>query len=438
MPTSSISGLSSGLDTATIISQTMQLEAIPQNKLKTNLSTQQSTLKTLQTLNARVAELTTQAKAIASGTGLGTLTAASSSTAVSVAANGNAASGSFTFTVGQTAAAHRLTYASTAAGSDVVVSGGTSVSLTTNGVTQTLDTGTGTLDGLVSALNGPGTGVSAAKIRLDDGSYRLSVTATATGAAAAFTLTNADGSALLGGASVTSGRDAAITLGADTIHSSTNTFSGVVPGADITVSTAAVGTSVDVTLTKDTASVKNTVKSLVDAVNATLTQIDSLSSYNATSKTAGPLAGDPGIKQLRDALLTSIYPGSGSGTMADVGIQTTRDGKLTFDDATFTKAYAADSAGVTARFTSGATDGFAKRIATVADLASNKYTGTLTTSITGRGTVINRLQDSISSWDVRLELRRTSLTRQFTALETALNKMNSQSSWLAGQISKLS
>ena len=29
------------------------------------------------------------------------------------------------------------------------------------------------------------------------------------------------------------------------------------------------------------------------------------------------------------------------------------------------------------------------------------------------------------------------LTRQFTALETALSQMNSQSSWLAGQISSL-
>jgi flagellar hook-associated protein 2 len=38
---------------------------------------------------------------------------------------------------------------------------------------------------------------------------------------------------------------------------------------------------------------------------------------------------------------------------------------------------------------------------------------------------------------MRLELRRTTLTRQFTALETALSRMNSQSSWLAGQISSL-
>jgi flagellar hook-associated protein 2 len=436
MATASISGLVSGLDTASIIDQLMQLETVPQNKLKTNLGIEQTKLKNLQALNAKVAALTTQAQALAAGTGWGALTATSSSTAVSVSTTTGTASGSFTFTVGQTAAAHRLTFASTAAGTDVVVSGGTTVKLTQAGVTQTLDTGDGSLDGLVTALNGAGTGVSAAKVKLDDGSYRLVVNAAQTGAAGAFTLTNADGSDLLGGATVDAGRDAAITIGPDTIHSATNTFSGVIPGVDLTVSSAAVGTSVDVTVAKDTASVTGTVKSLVDSINATLAQIDSLTAYNPTTKTSGPLAGDAGVRALRNQLLNAIYPADGT-SIADVGIQTDRYGKLVFDEATFSSAYAADPARVAAKFTSGAVDGFAARVASVADAASNKYSGTITAAITGRGTTISRIQDSIDDWDQRLELRRTTLQRTFTALETALSKMNSQSSWLSGQLSAL-
>ena len=101
-----------------------------------------------------------------------------------------------------------------------------------------------------------------------------------------FTLTNADGTDLLGGAAVRAGRDAAITLGADTIHSATNTFTDVVPGVDLTVSTAALGTTVEVNVARDGAKVKDSVKSLVDNVNALLTQIDSLTSYSSTSKGA--------------------------------------------------------------------------------------------------------------------------------------------------------
>ena len=71
-------------------------------------------------------------------------------------------------------------------------------------------------------------------------------------------------------------------------------------------------------------------------------------------------------------------------------------------------------------------------------LVASTVNGTVTTSINGRSTEIDRMQDSISDWDSRLTLRQESLQRQFTALETALSQMNSQSSWLSGQLGSLS
>lgn len=440
MSTASISGLSSGLDTAGIIDSLMQLEAAPQTKLKTTLTTQQSTLKSLQALNAKVADLTTQAKALAAGTGWGALKATSSSTGVAVSTTSGSTNGSFSFTVNRTAVAHKLTFTGTAQGTDVVVSGGTTVSLTAaDGTVKTLETGTGTLDGLVGALNGSGTGVTAAKIKLDDGSYRLVVNAAGSGAASAFTLTNADGTDLLSGATAVQGTDAEIQLGPDVIHSATNTFAGVIPGVDFTVSAAAVttpATPVTITVDKDTAAVKDKVKSLVDAVNATLSQIDTLSTYNSATKTAGPLGGDANIRALRNSLLNSVYPTDGK-SLSDVGIQTDRYGKLVFDEAAFSTAYAADPAGVSGRFTAGTVDGFAQRVSAVGTQASDKYSGSLTAAVTGRTSEIDRITKSIDDWDLRLELHRSSLQQRFTALETALNNMKSQSSWLAGQISSL-
>jgi flagellar hook-associated protein 2 len=436
MGNASISGLASGLDTATIISQLMQLEALPQAKLKTNLGVEQNVLKNLQTLNAKVAALTTQARDLADGSGFGALTATSSSQAVTVTATTGTVGGSFSFTVDRLASAHRLTFDDLATNDDVVVTSGTTVDLTIGGATKTLDTGDGTLDGLVAALNAPGTGVSAAKVRVStDGagvsSYRLVVSALETGAAQSFTLSN------VGPTTVSVGQDAAITMGSDTITSARNTFSGVIPGADVTVTAAAVGTSVDVTVARDTSKVKDNVKALVDAVNAALADIDSLSSYNASTRTSGPLAANSAVRQLRNDLLSAVYPSDGS-SMADVGLQTDRYGKLVFDEEKFAAAYAADPASVAARFTNGTVDGFATRVANVAESASHKDTGTITGAITGRTTAIGRLEDSIEAWDLRLELRRTSLQQRFTALETALSQMNSQASWLAGQISSLS
>ena len=130
-----------------------------------------------------------------------------------------------------------------------------------------------------------------------------------------------------------------------------------------------------------------------------------------------------------------MFAGDG-GSLADLGLQTDRYGKLVLDEAAFKKAYAADPAAVQARLTAPDT-GFVSRVGEVAKAASDRVDGTLTTAITGRNDAISRLDDGIEAWDLRLELRRTALTRQFTALETALNQMNSQSSWLAGQLSSL-
>ena len=44
---------------------------------------------------------------------------------------------------------------------------------------------------------------------------------------------------------------------------------------------------------------------------------------------------------------------------------------------------------------------------------------------------------SVADWDLRLELRQKTLTRQFTAMETALSSLSSQSSWLGSQLASL-
>ena len=439
MAVASVSGLASGLDTASIIDQLIQVEAAGQTRLKSRVTSEQSTLKLLQNLNAKIAALATQAKDLTKAAAWTPLTATSSSDKVTVSASSGTSGGSLSVTVDTSALAHKLTYTSTAAMTDVVVpadaQGKHTITLTVAGTPKTIDTGDGTLASLVGALNGGGTGVAAAAVKLDGGAYRLNVQSATTGAANTVTLTASDGSDLLGGATVVAGRDAAITIGGDTLHSATNTFKDVVPGLDITVSAAAVGSTVDVTVSRNTSAASTQAKALVDAVNSVLADITNQTKYNATTKTAGALAGDATVREVGTSLLNSIYPGAGA-TIADIGIETDRYGKLVFNEEKFAEAYAADAAAVTEKL-SGAT-GLAARIEKVANAASDKYEGSITTSITSRTTGIDRLNDSIEAWDQRLELRRASLTRQFTALETALSQMNSQSSWLSGQVASLS
>lgn len=433
----SISGLGSGLDTASIVDQFMQLEAASQNRLKSRQTSEKSVVTALQAINTKLAALVTRTTDLAKPAGWNTVTAASTEAKVAVTATSAAGPGAYAVRVDQTAASHRLELASTVAmGTAGTVptsvrldrlDGSTPVDLTTDG----------TLRGLVTAINDPAnaTGLRATAVKVGTDAYRLVVESSATGAGEDFSLAGTDGSVLLGGATVRAGRDAKVTIG-DSIQatSSTNTFTDLMPGVTLTLAAdTAVGTTSQVSLTRDTTSASATLKGLVDAVNAVLSDIDTQTKTGTGVK--GLLAGDTNVRSVRDQLVNSVFPGDGT-SLADLGIQTDRYGKLVFDDAAFTKAYTADPASVQSRLTA-AGSGFVTKVAAAAKTASDRVDGTLTTAITGRNDSIKRLGDDIDDWDLRLELRRTALTRQFTAMETALNQMNSQSSWLSGQISSL-
>lgn len=433
----SISGLASGLDTATIINQLMSLEAMPQSRLKTRVSAEQRTVTAMQTLNSLVAGLATKAEALAKSAAWSPLKATSSNDQVSVATGTGAAPSTFSLRVDQTALSHRLELATA---TDLTTAGTvpTTVRIDRLDGTAPQDLATdGTLQGLVTAINDPAnaTGLRATTVKVGDGSYRLLVEATSTGAASDFTLTDpADGTTPLGGATVRAGRDAQVTLGDSIVATSTtNTFADLVPGVSITLSSTATGTA-DIAVTQDTDAVVANVKGLVETINRVLTELDSLTVADPAAGSKGLLAGDAGARALRGRILDTVFPTDGT-SLAGLGIQTDRAGKLVLDEAAFTEAYLADPAAVTARLS--AENGFATRVHTVAETASDKSDGSLTTAITGRTASIQRLEDAIEGWDTRLELRRSALSRQFTALETALSRMNSQSSWLAGQISSL-
>ena len=85
----------------------------------------------------------------------------------------------------------------------------------------------------------------------------------------------------------------------------------------------------------------------------------------------------------------------------------------------------------------GSTTGIAGRLAALAKTASDSSTGTLVQLATGRDTLAKAIQDKVDAFDIRLEARKATLTRQFSALETALNTIKNQSSWLSSQINQL-
>jgi flagellar hook-associated protein 2 len=439
-----VDGIVSGMNTTQIVSQLMQLEAMPQTALKNKVTTQQSALSAYQSVNTRLAAMKTAGEVIGGvkigdllkpATAWQSLGVTSSSTTVTAAATTAATSGSMTFDVTAIAKAHsRRSDEVTGLGTSIATTAGISITVGTNPAVNIALTDT-SLSGVVSAINAnKDLGVTAAAVQVSDGVYRLQLTSAKSGLANAFTISGLS----IGEAVVTEGADAKVRVGGATnpngydVVSSSNTFTGVLPGVTFTVSAEATG--VTLTSARDTKAIADKMQAMVDSVNFAISDIDRVTAYSATdiSKSA-PLAGNATLRQIDGRISSTVNQPTAAGkSMSTIGVQLDRTGKLTFDKAKFLEALEKDPAVV-----QQAAGELAQRVTKVATDATAPSVGLITTAIDGHNSTIKNLNDRISAWDSRLEARRLSIQRQFTAMETALGKMRSQSSWLSGQLGSM-
>jgi flagellar hook-associated protein 2 len=454
----SIGGLTSGLDTAGIVDQLIAVEGRQKTLLTQRLSATQTQAGAYRAVNTRFEGLRVAAEAFTKDATWNPVKTGSSSSSVTASTVSGASSGSIAFNVDQVARAHSLvsstTWPATAGQTAFDIDfGSTSLDLVVGGVTKpvALDrdgNGTATLSEAAAAINAAGVGLTATAVKVSDTGFRLSITSTTTGEASAFSAT--------GFTTSTQGRNAQITVGdansGYSISSPTNTFSGVINGTTITVTKPETGVTVDVTA--DPSAIAAKVESLVNSVNGLL---DSVDSYTDATSTAAALKGDSTLRQLATKALDVLAYAIGTdGAAATIGLQLTRDGRYTFDKAKFTEQLAVDPARVRRMFdgttpTGGADDdltttadngtsavGIAAKLMELAKSATDSTIGSLSVLAKGADARAKTLEDSIAAWDLRLEMRRETLNRQFTAMETALSTMKNQSNWLASAMSSMS
>ena len=337
-------------------------------------------------------------------------------------------------------------------GSPVTIGGvtftpGSSLAVGTVDFTSVTTTSTATASDLASALNSYGGPAVAAAVDLGGSQgARLMLTASATGTAGALTVTGTGGlSSLASGLSVNrAASDAVVQMGGMTITRSSNSITDLIPGATIQLLQAdpagtPVGSGTDVTLTigRDPSGTSQKAQALVDAVNGVFSQVGKLTSYDQTTKTGGPLLGDSRPRQLVNDLNSALGSVTGDGktlTLAQIGIQIQRDGTYTFDAAQMASQLAADPNGTVALLSKAA-----NAVATVQQAATGTLTttGWIKTAQDGAAETVKSLQASIDDWTTRLATIQDTYTKQFTALDVAVNSLRQQQNWLTGQLSSL-
>ncbi|MDQ2958593.1 MAG: flagellar filament capping protein FliD [Actinomycetota bacterium] len=419
----SISGLSSGIDTTSLISQLMTVAAQPQTALKNQLSTEQSVISAYQALNTKLTAFQAAADAVKQASTWTSTKATSSNPAVVASTTSAATAGSSTtFDVIQLATAQISTLSATGTvvanppnGIDVVDAAGT---------THHLSLADGTVDSVATAVNNAGLGIRAAVVNTDGGQV-LQFTATTTGSAGAFSINGLDNApqtlVAAQNAKIAIGNPAA---GGYTVSSSSNTFTNAIPG--VTFSVGAVASGVTVSVGSDANAISDKVKALVTAANDVLTTLGTDTGKGAI------LEGNYQINSITQSVLATVSHGDSTGSsFSSLGVQLTSSGTFAFDANAFASAYAADPAKTQASL--------AGSLATsLSSLASNASTSTVSPLISSGTSHVSDLNKQISAWDTRLADQQTSLQKKYTAMEVALQKLQSTSTWLASTLGALS
>jgi flagellar hook-associated protein 2 len=450
----SVDGLISGMDTTTLIAKLLEAEAGPQLALKKKLSASQTAASAYRTVNTTFAAVRAAAEAVLKPENWTATKGSASVPGVAVSTSSSALPGSVSFKVVQLSANHAVVNRNTSAWkSKDAAYGATSIEIFDNkgvskGPALSLPAGA-TLGDAAAAINKSSYGVTAAVVEISPTEFALQLTSKTSGEASAFTVS---GSGTFG--VTTAGKDAVLTIGdgpaAYGVQSATNSFSSLMPGTTITVSKQEP--VVTVTVAADPDAVANKVQALADALNAA---IATTKTYTNNSKgSTAALRGDFSVNQLIGQLLDAASFAVGAdGSPAKVGFTLTKDGKVDFDKAKFLTALKDDpalaqrmaggtAAGAGADGTVGTADdhaptGIAGRLLAVALRASDTTTGALVKMAEGQDELGKDIQDKIEAWDLRLTKRKEMLTRQFSAMETALSSLKNQSTWLAGQINGL-
>jgi flagellar hook-associated protein 2 len=430
MSTVSFTGLSTGLDTASLVSQLVAAERAPADdiaKRQSDLNTQKSIVGSLL---AALASFGSAAGSMNLDLEVQPRVATSSDSHLSVAASSGATATVHAVRVDQLARAQitsSQTYASQGAGA----AGTGGLDITVAGTTKHVDwTSSDSLADIASKINDADAGVSAS-VLFDGATYRLMVASKGTGTANAATF--AETGTALGLADPAnvkvSAQDAKLEIDGVTVTRPTNLVDDAVPGLTFTLLSphAPADADAQVKVDLDQSALKTKLKTLVSAYNSVNSALHVQLDYTGSQKGTNTLFGDSTLRQLQGALGTLMSNAYGSTTLADLGLSRDKTGALTLDETKLSATLAKNPDAVSDVFVSG---GFAAAVTQLSDAYTRTGDGILSAksqSLTDRYATLQKQADQINKNADDLQTR---LEAQFNALETAMSQLKSQSAYL--------
>ena len=213
---------------------------------------------------------------------------------------------------------------------------------------------------------------------------------------------------------------------------STNVLADVITGVTLNLQQAEVGTQIDLDVARDQTSAVAAAKGLVDGYNAIVSFIDEQRKIDA------PLYGNSSLRNtmrsITTALQTEVATNETYTRSVKAGIALDRDGKLTLDETVFRKALDEKPRELEALF--GRT-GVAGALVTATDAAMRFGIGPISSNINSIILDVAKLKGREAEANRVLEDRRMQLILQFTRMEEAMTRLQSQSSSLLSSMQAL-
>lgn len=469
MATITFSGLATGIDSASIISQLMQVARQAEAPMQSQQATDQNKISEFNKIESALTNLQNVVQGFTAPEGFSSMQATSSnSSGITISANGTASTG--THVVQVTSLATNYRQVSTGVADSTQASFGTgsfTISDGVNGdtpVTVKITQGQNSLQGIASAINASGANVTASIVN-DGSKYRLVITGndTKTYSLDFGNLLDSDGvtvnaPSLLDNTSPTyqAGAPAQFTVDGIPMTSSSNTVSNAVQG--LTFNLLSQGAASTISVTNDTSSVTKKINSFISAYNSAISLVNSESAYNTTTKTSGTLGGDMTVQTIQNqlqSLLTNIVPGSSSiRTLGDLGITVDEQtGTLSLKSSTLSSALSSHYNDVVNLFSRNGDSivtlpntqyGIAQQFNTMIQSMVSPYvegyskSGSIEIAKHALNTNISDISDHISDMEQRFTQMQTNLQNQFNAMELTVSKLQSQGNTLLSYLNSMS
>ena len=301
------------------------------------------------------------------------------------------------------------------------------------------DHNTTTLDGLASYINAQNLGVTASVIT-DASGARLALVSNNSGEAGDLTISNdttGAGGNGMGFVKAVDGTNASLTVDGVPISSASNTVTGVIPGVTLTLDSEAPGKSVTISVQANLTNAASAINNFLNTYNTLVQAVNAQFKFDSSTNTAGPLAGDSGLRMLQQKLLAdmaySIPGNNGFVNLESIGISMQNDGTLTVDNTKLNDALTNHFADVQNLFQSSSPVGLAQNLKTDLMQLASPSQGPLSLEINFANQTINDLTTQIQDFEDRLQLTQQQLTTEYTninntllQLPSLLNQINSQ------------